>query len=167
MSESDDIEIDEEEILDFIVDDEEVIIDFIGDDDNDNEIDSTVASTVLDAISNTLEDLDEEISFGIKPHSGPVMDWTEEYEVMFKIGDLVNKKGYDGVYKVVGFGHELHDYEIKKSCSDMRFDESGCKLKLAPKGAVWQPYTDTSDPFKVPGLIISCPSNNMKYRSKK
>jgi hypothetical protein len=140
-------------------DTDEVLIDFIGDDDDSMEIDSAVESSVMDVIENTLDDLDMNISFGIKLSSRPHFDWAEECEGTYETGQRVCRKGEDVVWKVVGYGKEIHTYELKKTGDNAIFVEDGMNIKLAPEGAFWQSYTDATDPLKVAGLTISCPSN--------
>lgn len=145
--------------------DEESLLDILGEEEE--EIDPCIEDSVKDAIENTLEEIDGSISFGVRLSMKPQQDWTDIYEPKFKSGDLIVAKGRDRVYKVISYGLEINTFEVKGSNDNTTTVIDGMQFEHAPAWAEWEPYKDTSDPLQVPGLKISCPSNNIKFGKKK
>jgi hypothetical protein len=106
----------------------------------------------------------------IRANPKPKLGWADKVKPLFSPGDLVvpielSKKEAKEVepYKIVGPHVEMESYFVKKSrilAESVMFSD---ELQLAPKGGLpFVSHWDATDPFKVKGVNISCPSNSKK-----
>ncbi len=108
----------------------------------------------------------ETIRSNPKPKSG----WSERTKPKFSPGDLVvpieltKKESLEfEPYKIVCPHVQIETYTIKKSGILAESIIYSDEVKLAPKnGKPFVSHWDATNPFKVAGLKISCPSNDKK-----
>lgn len=141
-------------------------IDSVNQSDN---FDDSIRDTIEDTVRSTLGDeLPDGISFGIKISGPPRKGWDYYTKPKFQPGQYVVHRSFDDekcettvwAMKVTGLGKHLNTYTVKKSgCRDERI-VNGEDIKLAPDDAKWESYAEKNNPFNVPGLKISCPSND-------
>lgn len=106
----------------------------------------------------------------IRANPKPKPGWSDKVEPTFSPGDLVvpielSKK--DALefepYKIVCPHVYFESYCIKKSRILAESIIYSDEVKLAPKnGKPFVTHWEANDPFKVPGIKISCPSNDKK-----
>lgn len=106
----------------------------------------------------------------VRSNPKPKLGWADKTKPIFSPGDLVvpielSKK--DALefepYKIVCPHVYVESYCIKKSRILAESIVYSDEVKLAPKnGKPFVTHWEANDPFKVPGLKISCPSNNKK-----
>jgi hypothetical protein len=108
----------------------------------------------------------------IRPNEPPKKHWSDNPKnVKFRAGDFVYMKivKYRRThYKVVAPGIKPNTYEILPSESNKTTIVNGNEITHSPKHAhkLWKCYYEATSPFNIPGIKISCPSND-KFKVKK
>lgn len=88
----------------------------------------------------------------------PLENWTDRYSPKFEAGEvIVNMTG--AIYKVIGSDKYPNTFLAIPTGNDSTRTIDGMDFKKAPKGTTWESFHDTTNPLKVKGLKISCPSN--------
>lgn len=106
----------------------------------------------------------------IRSNPKPKAGWSDKGKTKFSPGDLVvpieltKKEALEfEPYKIVCAHVLLETYTIKKSGILLESIVYSDEVKLAPKnGKPFVSHWDATNPFKVPGVKISCPSNDKK-----
>ena len=141
---------------------------------SDDEIDHQIGESIADTVRSTLgDDMPEGLSFGVRMQGPPREMWNAYIEPRFKTGDLVVCKSFDDdceediwAMKVVGLGTKADTYMVKQSGERDEVCYDGNDIKIAPDDAKWESYSSKTHFMNVPGLKISCPSNE-KIRGMK
>lgn len=140
------------------------------------EVDDGIGDSMMDTISSTMgDDMPDGISFGIKLSGAPRKDWTKILGQKFNTGDLVVSSTFDDdtweddvwAMKIIGPAEEPGMYYVKRSGCRDDIIQDGFKLKLAPDDAKWKSYYEENNCFNIPGLKVSCPSNDMMKKKLK
>lgn len=152
--------------------------------DSDGSDDEVVEETeVVNSGSDSLESIEgsETFSLGgsadegsklevIRSNPKPRVGWSDKGNTVFSAGDLVvpieltKKEALEfEPWKVVCPDMIVETYTIKKSRVLTESIVYSDEIKLAPKnGKPFTSYWDATNPFKVTGVKISCPSNDRK-----
>lgn len=108
----------------------------------------------------------------IRPNEPPKKHWSDNPKnIKFRAGDFVYIKDVKyrrTHYKVVAPGIKPNTYEILPSESNKTVIVNGNDITHSPKHAhkLWKCYYEVTSPFNIPGIKISCPSNN-KFKVSK
>lgn len=159
----------------------ELEVDGLVSDDSQDGLEGPEVESVIDAADplETMED-SETFSLGgseddgrletVRSNPKPKLGWADKTKPIFSPGDLVvpielsKKEALEfEPYKIVCPHVYVESYCIKKSRILVESIIYSDEVQLAPKnGKPFVTHWEANDPFKVPGLNISCPSNNKK-----